>query len=77
MPHVVVKLVPGKSEEQKSRLAAAIVKDVMATLGYDEDAVSVAIEEVTREDWAEKVYKNEIRAHWTQLYKEPGYNPFQ
>jgi 4-oxalocrotonate tautomerase len=77
MPHVVVKLVPGKSEEQKSRLAAAIVKDVMATLGYDEGAVSVALEEVPREDWAEKVYKNEIRAHWKQLYKEPGYNPFQ
>jgi len=29
----------------------------------------VALEEVPREDWAEKVYKNEIRAHWKQLYK--------
>jgi 4-oxalocrotonate tautomerase len=29
MPHVVVKLWPGKSEQQKARLAEAIIKDVM------------------------------------------------
>ncbi len=28
MPHVIVKLWPGKSEEQKRRLADAISKDV-------------------------------------------------
>jgi 4-oxalocrotonate tautomerase len=30
MPHVIVKLWPGKSEQQKNRLAEAITKDVMA-----------------------------------------------
>ena len=34
MPHVIVKLWPGKSEQQKVRLAEAIVKDVMDVLGY-------------------------------------------
>ncbi len=29
MPHVVVKLWPGKSEQQKTRLAEEIAKDVM------------------------------------------------
>jgi hypothetical protein len=29
MPHVIVKLWPGKSEKQKTRLTEAIVKDVM------------------------------------------------
>jgi hypothetical protein len=29
MPHVVVNLVPGKSEEQKTRLAEEITKDIM------------------------------------------------
>jgi 4-oxalocrotonate tautomerase len=29
MPHVVVKLWPGKSEQQKKRLAEAFTKDVM------------------------------------------------
>ena len=29
MPHIIVKLWPGKSEQQKTRLAEEIVKDVM------------------------------------------------
>jgi 4-oxalocrotonate tautomerase len=29
MPHVTVKLWPGRSEQQKTRLAQAIAKDVM------------------------------------------------
>ena len=57
MPHVIVKLWPGKSEAQKAQLAERITKDVMAVLNYGEESVSVAIEEVPAEDWAEKVYK--------------------
>jgi phenylpyruvate tautomerase PptA (4-oxalocrotonate tautomerase family) len=29
MPHVVVKLLPGRTEQQKAQLAAAIVNDVV------------------------------------------------
>ena len=32
MPHVIVKLWPGKSEQQKARLSEAIVKDVVKVL---------------------------------------------
>ncbi|MGA8529343.1 MAG: tautomerase family protein [Acidobacteriaceae bacterium] len=76
MPHIVVKLVPGKSEEQKSRLAREITDAVMSTLEYSEDAISVAFEEVERQDWAEKVYRSEIQDKWNTVYKKPGYNPF-
>lgn len=76
MPHVVVKLVPGKSEEQKSRLAREITRAVMSTLEYSEDAISVAFEEVERQDWAEKVYRSEIQDKWSTVYKKPGYDPF-
>ena len=55
MPHVIVKLWPGKSEQQKTRLAQAIAKDVMDILHYGEESVSVATEEVKSQDWAEKV----------------------
>jgi tautomerase-like protein len=34
MPHVMVKLWPGKSEQQKTRLAEAITKNVMDILHY-------------------------------------------
>jgi phenylpyruvate tautomerase PptA (4-oxalocrotonate tautomerase family) len=46
MPHVIVKLWPGKSEQQKVRLSEEIVKDVMKVLNYGEESVSIAIEEV-------------------------------
>jgi len=73
MPHVIVKLWPGKSEVQKARLAAAITKDVMEVLHFGEESVSVAIEEVKSRDWAEQVYKPDIQDKWDRLYKKPGY----
>jgi len=73
MPHVIVKLWPGKSEAQKQRLAEEIVKDFVELFGYKEDSLSIAIEEVLQKDWAEKVYKPEIINHPEKLYKKPGY----
>jgi 4-oxalocrotonate tautomerase len=68
MPHIVVKLVPGRSEQLKVQL----VKDEVAVLRCGEDSVSVAIEDVKTEDWAERVYRPEILNH-PELYKKPGY----
>ena len=73
MPHVIVKLWPGKSERQKSELTDTIVKDVMGILNYGEESVSVAFEEVKPGDWGEKVFKPDIKDKWSQLYKKPGY----
>ncbi len=73
MPHVIVKLWPGKSEAHKQRLADAIAKDVMEVLHYGEESVSVALEEVVPGDWAEKVYRADIEAKPEHLYKKPGY----
>ena len=77
MPHVIVKLLPGRTEQQKARLAEEIVKDVVAIAKCEEKSVSVAIEEISPEDWAEKVYKPDILDNQENLYKKPGYNPFK
>jgi 4-oxalocrotonate tautomerase len=76
MPHVIVKLLPGRSELQKTQLAEEIVKDVVAIAKCEEKSVSVAFEEIKPEDWAEKVYKPDILDSPEKLYKKPGYNPF-
>jgi len=76
MPHVIVKLYPGRTEDQKIKLAKEIVKDVIAIAKCEEKSVSVAIEEIEKEDWAEKVYKPDILNNKGSLYKEPGYSPF-
>ena len=46
MPHVIVKLWPGKSDQQKARLAEKIAEDVMDVLNYGEESVSVGFEEI-------------------------------
>ena len=76
MPHIIVKLWPGKSEAQKKELAERITKDVMSVSKYGEESVSVAMEEVSSREWMKKVYKPDIQEKWETLYKEPGYDPF-
>jgi len=73
MPHVIVKLWPGKSDQQKARLAEKIAEDVMDVLNYGEESVSVGFEEIKSQDWKEKVYKPDIQDKWDKLYKKPGY----
>ena len=73
MPHGIVKLWPGKSEQQKVRLAEAITKAVTDVLHYGEESVSVAMEEISAREWSEKVYQPEIVNKAASLYKKPGY----
>lgn len=75
MPHVMVKMLSGRTDEQKTRLAEEITKVVMNITGNQEQSVSVSIEDVEQRDWTEKVYKNDILSNWDKLYKKPGYNP--
>jgi 4-oxalocrotonate tautomerase len=74
MPHVSVKLWPGRSEQTKQRLADAIVNDVVNIIGCGEESVSVTIEDVDPKDWKEKVYDPLIRRKMETLYKKPGYS---
>jgi 4-oxalocrotonate tautomerase len=73
VPHVIVKLWPGKTDQQKKNLAQRITKDVMDVLNYGDESVSVAFEEVSAKDWKDKVYTPDIVDQPTKLYKKPGY----
>jgi 4-oxalocrotonate tautomerase len=75
MPHVIVKLYSGRSEQQKTRLAEAITKAVTTALNQAEESVSVAVEDIAPKDWAEKVYRPDILDKSGTIYKKPGYNP--
>ena len=76
MPHVIIKMYPGRTEEQKKRLAEAITQSVVDIAGTSEEHVSIDIQEIKPEDWAEAVYKEEILPKINELQKKPGYNPF-
>lgn len=72
MPHIVVKLWPGRNEEIKTNLAKKIADAVVEELKVDIGDVSVAIEEVNRSNWGEQVYKSEIKDN-LNLYIKPDY----
>ncbi len=75
MPHVIVKLQSGRSEQQKARIAEEVTKAVMASANCAEQSVSVSVEDVEPGDWTEKVYKPDILGGPGKLYKKPGYTP--
>jgi 4-oxalocrotonate tautomerase len=75
MPHVSVKMYPGRSEQQKAKLADEITRVVMSVAACPESAVSVSIEDVAPDRWAEDVYKPDIEGNWDRVYKKPGYQP--
>ncbi len=76
MPHIIVKLYPGRSEHQKQELTKKIVKNVVDIAECKETSVSVAFEEIQKSDWPQKVYQTDIIDGPGILYKKPGYNPF-
>ena len=75
MPHIIVKLWPGKSDEQKAQLTEAIVREVTSILNSSDESVSVGFEEVESDDWIEQVFEPDILDKWDSLTKEPGYGP--
>ncbi|MGJ7914456.1 tautomerase family protein [Massilia sp. LXY-6] len=75
MPHIIVKLWPGKSRQQKQKLADEITRSVTRVLAYGDESVSVGFEEVSAGDWMTEVYQPDIAAKQDSLFKKPGYGP--
>jgi 4-oxalocrotonate tautomerase len=75
MPHVIVKLYSGRSEQQKAALAEALTKTVMGTLNSADESISVGIEDVAQANWTEQVYRPDILGKPETIYKKPGYDP--
>lgn len=74
MPHVIVKLYPGRTEDEKKELTNRIVQAVMETVNAREESVSVSIEEIPSGKWEKDVYRRDILGKENALYKKPGYS---
>lgn len=75
MPHISVKMWPGKPEEKKLMLAREIARITMEILEVPESSISVCMREVPREIWGESVYKPEILDAPEDVVIPPGYRP--
>ena len=73
MPHISVKMIEGRSEEQKKELAKALEKARTDTLGCSSQWVTVSIDDYNGKEWQE-VFKNDIEGS-SHLYKKPQYDP--
>ena len=73
MPHVLVKLWPGRTVKQKADLSAKITEALKTSMDAPDSSISIAIEEIPKEKWKELVYDIEITGKEELLYKKPGY----
>ena len=73
MPHVIVKMVEGRSEDQKRALTEALTRAVTSSLDCDEKVVSVAIEDYADSQWMARVYVPDIQERPDTIYRKPGY----
>lgn len=74
MPHISVKMIEGRTEEQKKQLAEALEKALTETLGCASTWVTVSIEDYNGEQWQE-VFKKEVTDNEENLYKKAQYDP--
>ncbi|WP_417603157.1 tautomerase family protein [Owenweeksia hongkongensis] len=68
-----MKLIEGKTDEQKQKLAQELVEAAQSVLGMGNDSYSVSVEDFTKDEWKNEVYPNEIMGNKEILIKEPGY----
>ncbi len=60
MPHIIIKLWPGRTMEQKRAVCVPIGKALHEATGIDLAHISVSIEEVPQEEWDGKIRKGEL-----------------
>lgn len=73
MPHIIVKMHPGRDEETKKILTQKIEELLIEVLHTTEDAVSISIEEINSDDWRKKVVEPDIINKRGTITKMPGY----
>lgn len=75
MPHVIVKMLEGRTQAQKEALTEEIAKALKTAIGCPDESISVAIEDFAPADWKGKVYDTDILGAGENLFRKPGYEP--
>lgn len=72
MPHITVKMFPGRNPEQKQALTDRMVQAVQDVLGSATKDISVSIVEIDPEEWDEMVAGPDIDRTPGEVTKMPG-----
>lgn len=74
MPHISVKMLKGRTEQQKQALSDALTETLCKQLNVSKIHVSVTVEDYTAKEW-QQVFKEEIEDKKESLFVSPGYRP--
>jgi len=75
MPHVVIKMYKGRTQQQKQQMSDAVSKALLQSINCTDDHISIAVEEYEKSEWGEKVFYPEIEKNRETLLKKPNYKP--
>ena len=57
MPHIAITMIPGRTAEEKKKLAARVHEFITAELQIDGKYVSVSVEDILKENWNQSMEK--------------------
>lgn len=73
MPHITIKMLKGRTEEQKMLAAEKLSDALVEAIGCAKSHVSVSVEDFSPEEWQEQ-YRIEVSEN-PALLKKPDYDP--
>ena len=75
MPHISVKMLEGRTQAQKEKLARDLVEVLSRDLGADKHWITCTVEDYDAEQW-QNVFKAEISDKPDEVvFKKPEYDP--
>lgn len=73
MPHITIKMLKGRTQEQKELAAEKVAQALYDAIGCSQSHISVSVEDYTPEEWQD-VYAVEVDNN-PNLVKNANYNP--
>lgn len=73
MPHITIKMLKGRTDEQKKVAAEKVSDALIEAIGCTQNHISVSIEDYTPQEWQD-VFKKEVTEN-SSLVQKPDYDP--
>lgn len=74
MPHISLKMLEGRTEEQKQKAAQALKTALADALNMGDHYITVTVEDFNAQEW-QTVFKEEITDKPDKVFVKPNYDP--
>lgn len=73
MPHITIKMLKGRTDEQKTLAGIKVAEALANTIGCDPTHISVSVEDFTPTEWQD-IYKHDVEEN-KNIVLQPNYDP--